>query len=213
MQTLELTSDFIPAPFLHVALFNKGATDPLELIILACEAATDFQNCHQGVVGFRNMLASKHADAFTNWAFTIKLGLLGKVRYLIDPDNKELQDFAVKHHKNCILPPVGRETSNGMSNATSSGGTMEVFRTLSEGLKCMGKAADQTNVLKKEEMRLKGEADALKKDRIKDMHASIANMILMASATEPDQIGKFCNSFKFFYNCKNQGYADMELDY
>jgi hypothetical protein len=63
------------------------------------------------------------------------------------------------------------------------------------------------NILKKEEMRLKGKADALKKDRIKDMHASIANMILMALAT----IGNFCNSFKAFYNSKNQGYADMEL--
>ncbi len=75
----------------------------------------------------------------------------------------------------------------------------------------MGKAADETNILKKEEMKLKGKANALKKDRIKDMHASIANMILMASATKPDQIGKFCDSFKAFYNSKNQGYTDMEL--
>ncbi len=54
-------------------------------------------------------------------------------------------------------------------------------------------------------------ADDLKKDRIKDMHAYISNMILMASATESDQIGTFCNSFKLFYNSKNQGYTDLEL--
>jgi hypothetical protein len=36
-------------------------------------------------------------------------------------------------------------------------------------------------------------------------------MILMASATKSDQIGMFSNSFKLFYNSKNQGYADMEL--
>jgi hypothetical protein len=58
---------------------------------------------------------------------------------------------------------------------------------------------------------LKKEADALKKDQIKDMHLSISNMILMVSATKPDQIGTFSNSFKLFYNSKNQGYADMEL--
>ncbi len=43
------------------------------------------------------------------------------------------------------------------------------------------------------------------------MHPSISNMILMASAVEPDIQGKYANSFKSFYNCKNHGYADLEL--
>jgi hypothetical protein len=75
----------------------------------------------------------------------------------------------------------------------------------------MGEAADQANLLAKEQLRLREETEDLKKDRIKDMHSSISNMILMASATEPDQSGEFCDSFKSFYNSKNQGYADMEL--
>ncbi len=41
------------------------------------------------------------------------------------------------------------------------------------------------------------------------MNPSILNMIQMASKMEPDH--KFCNSFKSFYNSKNQGYADLEL--
>jgi hypothetical protein len=89
MQTLKLTLAFI-TPYLRDALFNKKTTNPLELIVLAREAATIFQNRHPGVVGFRNMSAHEHMDAFTNWAFAIKLGLLGKVRYTIDPENKEL---------------------------------------------------------------------------------------------------------------------------
>jgi hypothetical protein len=36
-------------------------------------------------------------------------------------------------------------------------------------------------------------------------------MIWMAFVMEPDYIGKFCNSFKSFYNSKNQGYVDLEL--
>jgi hypothetical protein len=211
MQTLKFTSAFIAAPFLRDALFNGGATNPLELIILAREAATNFENRHQGVVGFGNVSASKHVEAFTNWAFAIKLGQLGKVRYLIDPNNKELREFAARRHETCILPPIGGGTSNGTSIATHPGDTTEVFRTLSKGLKRMGEAANETLILKKEEMRLKGEADNLKKDRIKDMHASISNMILMASVTESDWIGTFSNSFKAFYNSKNQGYADLEL--
>jgi len=75
----------------------------------------------------------------------------------------------------------------------------------------MGKAADQANLLTKEQLRLREETEDLKKDWIKDMHSSISNMILVAFATEPDQAGKFCDSFKSFYNSKNQGYADMEL--
>jgi hypothetical protein len=165
MQTLELMLAFIAFPYLRDALFNERTTDPLELIILACEAATDFQNHHQSVVGFQNMSAHNHVDAFTNWAFTIKLGLLGKVRYTINPDNEELQDFAARRHENCILPQVRGGTSSGTGSATSSDDTTAVFKTLSKGLKRMGKAADETNILKKEEMRLKGKADALKKDR------------------------------------------------
>jgi hypothetical protein len=210
-QTLMLTLAFIPAPFLHDTLFNEGTTDPLELFIKACKVATDFQNCHQGVVGFRNTSAHNHADAFTNWAFAIKLGLLGKVRYSIDPENEELLDFTVRRHENCVLPPVKGGTINGMSISNSPGNTTAVFKNLSEGLKHIGKAANKTNILKKEEMRLKGEAHALIKNRIKDMHSSISNMILMASATKSDKIGTFSNSFKLFYNSKNQGYADMEL--
>ncbi len=36
-------------------------------------------------------------------------------------------------------------------------------------------------------------------------------MIPMAPATKSGQIRTFSNSFKSFYNSKNQGYADMEL--
>jgi hypothetical protein len=76
--------------------------------------------------------------AFTSWAFAIKLGLLGEVRYSIDPNNKELLDFVVRCHENCILPPVRGGTSNGMSISNSPADTIAVFKNLSEGLKRMG---------------------------------------------------------------------------
>jgi hypothetical protein len=46
---------------------------------------------------------------------------------------------------------------------------------------------------------------------IKDTHPSISNMIWMASVTDPDHIGESSNSFKSFYNSKNQGYTDLDL--
>ena len=204
--TVELTSAFLMAPFLSDALFDEKSTQPLELIILAREAAVDFDNRHQGVAGFGNVSAIDHAKAFANWAFALHLEKLNEARYTIDPDNDELRTFTEARHQNCILAPLG-----SASNVPTTGNNNEVLKNLSEGLKRMGEAADQANLLTKEHLRLREETEDLKKDRIKDMHSSISNMILMASATEPDQVGEFCNSFKSFYNSKNQGYADMEL--
>ena len=75
----------------------------------------------------------------------------------------------------------------------------------------MREAADKANVLRLKEISLKGEEDDKKKDCIKDMHLSISNMILMASAVKNDIQGDYVESFKAFYNNKKHGYADMEL--
>ena len=205
-RNIELTSAFLMAPFLSDALLDEKSAYPLELIILAREAAVDFDNRHRGVAGFGNTSAIDHANAFANWAFALHLGKLNEVRYTIDPDDNELRTFAESRHQNCILAPLG-----STSGAPTPGNNNDVLKNLSEGLKRMGEAADQANLLTKEHLRLREETEDLKKDRIKDMHSSISNMILMASATDPDQAGEFCNSFKSFYNSKNQGYADMEL--
>ena len=194
------------APFLSDALFDEKSAYPLELIILAREAAANFDSRHRGVAGFGNTSAIDHANTFANWAFSLHLGKLNEVRYTIDPNDDKLWTFAKSCHQNCILAPLGRT-----SNAPTPGNNNDVLKNLSEGLKRMGEAVDQANLLTKEQLRLREETEDLKKDRIKDMHLSISNMILMASATEPDQAGEFCNSFKSFYNSKNQGYADMEL--
>jgi hypothetical protein len=58
---------------------------------------------------------------------------------------------------------------------------------------------------------IKEREEEKKKDRIKDMHPLILNMIWMASPMELDHISEFCNLFKSFYNSKNQDYANLEL--
>ena len=183
---LELTSAFLMAPFLSNALFDERSVYPLELIILAREAAVNFDNRHRGVAGFGNTSATDHTSAFANWAFALHLGKLNEVRYTIDPDDDELRTFAESRHQNCILAPLGRT-----SNAPTLGNNNDVLKNLSEGLKRMGVAADQANLLTKEQLRLREETEDLKKDRIKDMHSSISNMILVASVTKPDQVGEF----------------------
>ncbi len=84
----------------------KKSDYPLELIILAREAAVDFDNRHRGVAGFGNTSAIDHTNAFANWAFALHLGKLNEVRYTIDPDDDELRTFAESRHQNCILAPL-----------------------------------------------------------------------------------------------------------
>ncbi len=113
-------------------------------------------------------------------------------------------------HAKCILPPLG---AMGIQGATGQPGHLEheVFKSLGKGLKRMGEAADEANLLKQEEIKLRGDKDDKKKDCIKDMHPSISKMILMASALDNEIQGEYAESFKAFYNSKNHGYANMEL--
>jgi hypothetical protein len=90
-QTLEIPLAFIMAPFLCNAIFGERSTDPLELIIIAREAATEFDARHWDVAGFEGVLAADHVKAFTNWAIALNLGRLREARVTPDPDNCVLQ--------------------------------------------------------------------------------------------------------------------------
>jgi hypothetical protein len=201
------------APFLCNTLFDKRATDPLELIILAREAATKFDARHKDVAGFANVSATDHVKAFTNWALAIHLGRLREATVSLDPDNCELQAWAITRNKICILSATG--ASGGVRGPAAPGreshSNNETFKILGEGLKRMGRAADEANVLKRKEIKQRDDESKQKKDRIKDMHPSILNMILMASSVESKFIGEYTESFKLFFNCKTQGYANLEL--
>jgi hypothetical protein len=179
------------APFLCDAIFNVKSLNPLELIIIAQEAAIEFDAHHCGMAGFANTSATVHANAFANWSLLIRLGKLKEARFTINPDNNELQGFSSLRHANCILPPLGATglITHGAVGAVGQSRHLdhEVFKSLSKGLK-------------------------RKKDCIKDMHPSISNMILMVSAVKNDIQGDYVESLKVFYNSKNHGYADMELN-
>ncbi len=112
-------------------------------------------------------------------------------------------------HAECILPPL--RAAGNISPHTLLG--IDVFKSLGDGLKWMGEAANEADVLKREEIRMKGEEDNKKKDCIKDMHPSIASMILMLSEIEHNQQSNYAKSFKAFYNSKNHSYANLELHY
>jgi hypothetical protein len=132
------------APFLCDAIFAKKSTNPLDLILLAKDAATFFDTSHQGVAQFTNVSAMDHATAFSIWAFTIHLGQLSEVCHTVMPDATEMQSFYNECHRTCIHSSL----LHASAYTTDPGENSEVFKHLSKGLKRMGKAAEHLNTLK-----------------------------------------------------------------
>ncbi len=110
---------FIMAPFLCNALFDERCTNPLELIILVREAATKFDAGHRNVAGFANASATDHVQAFTNWALAIYLRRLREARVSLDPDNWELQAWAITRNESSILPAIA--TAGGAGGPATPG--------------------------------------------------------------------------------------------
>ena len=65
-QSIEVTLAFIMASLLCDAIFEERSSDPLKLIVLAWEAAIEFDICHPGTAGFANVSAADHDNAFAN---------------------------------------------------------------------------------------------------------------------------------------------------
>ena len=99
------------------------------------------------MAGFGNVSAIDRASTFTDSAFALHLRKLNEVRYTVDPNDNKLQTFTKSRHQHCILAPLG-----GTSNAPTLGNNDKVLKSPSKGLKRMGKAAVQANLLTKEQL-------------------------------------------------------------
>ncbi len=73
-----------------------------------------------------------------------------------------MQSFYDECYRTCIPSLL----LHAPANKTNLGENLEVFKHLSEGLKQMGKAAEQSNTLKWEEITLKEREEEKKMDRI-----------------------------------------------
>ncbi len=132
-----MTSAFIIASFLYNAIFQERSSNPLKLIVLAWEAAIEFDIHHCGMAGFANVSATDHANTFAIWVLTIHLEQLDKARYTIDPGNNGLQNVLAMRHTKCILPPL--RAAGNISLHTLLGDNL--FKSLGKGLKLMGEVA------------------------------------------------------------------------
>ncbi len=110
------------SPFLCDTIFAKKSTNPLNLIILAKEAAIFFDTSQQGIAHFNNVSARDRTTAFSIWAFTIHLGQLSKVHHAKVPNNATMQTFCDNCHRACIHSPL----HHALTNMTNPGENLEV---------------------------------------------------------------------------------------
>jgi len=209
-------ASFIPSPFLRNFVIESESNDPAEIVPLLFAEAKRFDADHADDQAYRDTAVS-HAEDFALWAWGVMSKRVSETRFSIRPDDGELKNFADARHKECIFSSL-REAETAAANPSTS--TSEaVLRQLSNSMTMQNETNRESNELRKLEFNRLREKDEIKKDRLKKLHKSVTNMIIMASAsyvsvgdemelrvpTEPVE------SCKDFYACESTGLAEQEL--
>lgn len=210
--TFQGSATYLPAPFLRDAIINLGSSKPSEIIPVAVAAAKEFDRTHANDPDLPDHdEAMKHVEAFVMWVWGVGVGRITESRYFLEPEDGELHGYSVLRHKQCIMPPLDGVDPNG-TGGVSVGGNAEVLRMLHESISRQNEESSTANDLRREELRLRKESQEGKKDRLKDLHESTVNMLLMASATDPDApADELVESAKRFINSRTAALADHEL--
>ena len=210
--TFEGAATFIPAPWLIEFILNEDSLDPAELLFRVLTAAKAYDDVHG-----ENDAAKNHAEDFQLWLYGVLTGKIPETRFYIRPDDGELKNYANARHKECIFSSL-EEVEVAASNPTSA--TSEsVLRQLSNSMTLQNETNKETNDLRKLEFERLREKDKTSKDRMKKLHHSFSNQVLMASAKlvmvedelelrTPKEPVESC---KKFYKCETAGLAEQEL--
>jgi hypothetical protein len=197
----------IPLPILAIAALETPTIDPLDLIIAVKNAANDFNDAHKGNDDFKFNDATIGAKKLAKWLYAVHLGLISETRLSIKPENKELTKHAKERHCACILLPINQRSLI----TPSTNDNKSIIRQLIMATNCNNKACEETNRIRKQEYeRLKGHDD-VKKDKTKDLHASIKIMIKNTSAATRDKSGELCLDLISLYNSKTHGGLNIQL--
>ena len=85
------------------------------------------------------------------------------------------------------------------------------MRQLIEATNCNNEVCKKTSEIRLKEYEWKKENEEIKKDRTKEIHASILQMMMNTSSSESNQPKVLCNDFISFYNSKTHGGLDIKL--
>jgi hypothetical protein len=85
------------------------------------------------------------------------------------------------------------------------------MRQLIEATNHNNEVCKKTNKIMLKEYEWKKENEEIKKDRTKEIHASILQMMMNVSSYESDQPRVLCDNFISLYNSKTHGRLDIKL--
>ena len=198
---------FSPPPFLRDAVLNADTTEPLKLILISVAAAKEFDRVHEDDDDYKES-AMTHIEEFAQWAWAVENEKVSAAKFMLRPEDGELQIHSMNRHQECIIPPL-----NSMTTVSSAPGeNTAVLRQLAESISRQTEETERTNRLAREDIERTREREDSKKDKLKKLHPSILNMLQMAASTDGDraasELPSTCISF---FNKETAALADQEL--
>jgi len=152
--------------------------------------------------------ATSHGNDFALWAWGVGKGKVPGIRYTVRPEDGDMEAFRVERISKCIAPSLADENSRERNAGISE----EVMRNIAVSIANQNEEFALSREFREKEFAAKLEKEENKKNKIKDLHPAVLNMILNASATDSEtKPGDLPDSCKAFFNRKSAGQADEEL--
>ncbi len=106
LDRFEGSAIFIPGPVLQNTIITSNTKNPFELIPNISCAARRFDEEHE-----LEATAVTHADNLSAWLYGVKIGLVPKTRYSVNPDDTKIATFCDDQDLQCITSNVTAATS------------------------------------------------------------------------------------------------------
>jgi hypothetical protein len=97
---------FIPGPVLLNTIITSNTKNPFELIPIISCTARSFDEEHK-----LKATAVTHVDDRSAWLYDVKVGLVPKTRYSVNPNKTMIAIFCDNQHLQCITSNVMAATS------------------------------------------------------------------------------------------------------
>lgn len=211
-------SFFLPAPWLLQKLVQaveeEGGTncDPHDLIYAALVAAEEYEEAQQDEDDdddYEVGDARKHAIEFARWSWGVSKDNVKATCFQLKPADAEVAAHRAQRQQQCIMPPV---TGGAQGNGAGAEVAESVLTQLTETLAQSTEQAQLSNELQRELIDTKKQSVEDKKDKMKELHESVLNLLAYAATpADAEQKAEIPDSCKKFYNCRNGGLADQQL--
>jgi hypothetical protein len=190
------SAHFIPNPvFQNIILmsYTKNLFDliPIILIEIKCFDIHKFQST-----------AAHHADNLNAWLYGMKIGLVPKTRYSVNPNDTEIVKFCGDRHLQYIT--LNTATAAGNTTGALVINSASVISELINAISLKNEQAMESNSLCPNEIERQVECKEKKKNKTNDLYPAIMNMLLCAAATHSNnKREEIAPTYQRFINAKN----------